>query len=63
MLEIKMENPKELPDPYGPYTHIARLKNHHELIFIAGQLSVDKEGNIEKIITKVDTKNHSQQIL
>ena len=46
MIEIKMENPKELPDPYGPYTHIARLKNHHELIFVAGQLSVDKEGNI-----------------
>ena len=46
MIEIRMENPAGLAAPYGPYTQVARLKSHQELIFIAGQLSVDKEGSI-----------------
>jgi len=46
MIEIKMENPAGVGAPLGPYSHVARLKSHDELIFIAGQLPVDTEGNL-----------------
>ena len=46
MIEIQMENPAGVAAPYGPYTHVARLKNHQELIFVAGQLSVDEDGSV-----------------
>ena len=46
MIEIRMENPAGLAAPNGPYAHVARLKAHQELIFIAGQLSFDKDGNM-----------------
>ncbi len=46
MIELQMENPENVPAPLGPYSHIARLKSHQELIFIAGQLPIDMEGNL-----------------
>jgi enamine deaminase RidA (YjgF/YER057c/UK114 family) len=46
MVDISLHNPTELATPYGPYTQMTRVKNHRELVFIAGQLSVDPEGNI-----------------
>ena len=46
MVEISLNNPAGLATPYGPYTQVTRVKNHRELVFIAGQLSVDSEGNI-----------------
>lgn len=46
MIEIEMKNPAGVAAPLGPYSHVARLKTHQELIFIAGQLPVDIEGNL-----------------
>ena len=46
MIEIRTENPTDVAAPLGPYSHIARLKGHQELIFIAGQLPVDGSGNV-----------------
>jgi len=46
MIEIRMENPEGVAAPLGPYSHVARLKNHQETIFIAGQLPVDSGGNV-----------------
>jgi enamine deaminase RidA (YjgF/YER057c/UK114 family) len=39
-------NDRPVPAPLGPYSHVARLKNHQELLFIAGQLPVDSEGQV-----------------
>jgi len=46
MAEIRMENPAGMAAPLGPYSHVARLKSHQELFFIAGQLPVDGEGHV-----------------
>lgn len=46
MIEIRTENPADVAAPLGPYSHVARLKGHGELIFIAGQLPVDRAGNV-----------------
>lgn len=46
MTEIQMGNPPGVAAPLGPYSHVARVKNHEELVFIAGQLSVDTEGDV-----------------
>lgn len=46
MIQVRMENPASVADPLGPYSHVARLARHRELIFIAGQLPVDTEGNL-----------------
>lgn len=46
MIDLKMENPAEVAAPLGPYSHIARLRNHQELLFIAGQLPIDSAGNL-----------------
>jgi enamine deaminase RidA (YjgF/YER057c/UK114 family) len=46
MIDLQMENPADVPAPLGPYSHVARLKNHQELLFIAGQLPVDSEGQV-----------------
>lgn len=46
MTDIRMQNPDDVAAPLGPYSHVARLTGHQELLFIAGQLPVDKQGNI-----------------
>ena len=46
MVDILLQNPDGLTRPYGPYTQLTRVKNHSELVFISGQLSVDSDGNI-----------------
>lgn len=46
MIEIQIDNPAGVAAPLGPYSHVSRLKNHQELLFIAGQLPVDEEGGI-----------------
>jgi enamine deaminase RidA (YjgF/YER057c/UK114 family) len=43
--DIKILNPDSLAKPLGQYSHITRVKAS-EFIFIAGQLSADKDGNI-----------------
>jgi enamine deaminase RidA (YjgF/YER057c/UK114 family) len=45
MPEISIRNPDGLAKPLGQYSHIARVKAS-EYLFIAGQLSVDKAGNM-----------------
>lgn len=45
MAQIAVSNPDALAEPLGPYSHIARVKAS-ELIFIAGQVAVDKAGNV-----------------
>jgi len=45
MAEVKTVNPEALGKPLGQYSHMTRVKAS-ELIFIAGQVSVDKGGNI-----------------
>jgi len=44
--EIRIFNPDTLGKPLGQYSQIARVKNAGELVFIAGQLSSDKAGNL-----------------
>ena len=45
MAEIKIINPDSLGKPMGQYSQIARVKAA-ETLYIAGQLSGDKEGKI-----------------
>jgi enamine deaminase RidA (YjgF/YER057c/UK114 family) len=45
MAEIEIFNPPSLGTPLGQYSQITRVKAA-ELIFIAGQLAADREGNI-----------------
>jgi enamine deaminase RidA (YjgF/YER057c/UK114 family) len=45
MLEIRMNNPKTLHAPVGPYSQVASVKGS-QLVFIAGQTSVDVDGNL-----------------
>jgi enamine deaminase RidA (YjgF/YER057c/UK114 family) len=45
MAQIAICNPEALGQPLGPYSHIARVKAS-EFVFIAGQVAVDKAGNI-----------------
>src|SRR5262245_40419655 len=45
MADVKIFNPDTLAKPMGPYSHIARVKAS-ELVFIAGQLSADKDGKL-----------------
>jgi enamine deaminase RidA (YjgF/YER057c/UK114 family) len=44
--QVSMFNPESLAAPLGPYSHIARVKAASEFVFIAGQVAVDKAGNI-----------------
>lgn len=43
MPDIKIVNPDSLGTPLGQYSHITRVKTS-ELLFIAGQVGVDKSG-------------------
>ena len=45
MPDIKILNPEALGKPLGQYSHLARVKAS-EYLFIAGQVSVDKAGNV-----------------
>jgi enamine deaminase RidA (YjgF/YER057c/UK114 family) len=45
MPEIKLQNPDALGKPLGQYSHMARVKAA-EYLFIAGQVAVDKAGNV-----------------
>jgi len=45
MPEIKFQNPDALGKPLGQYSHMARVKAA-EYLFIAGQVAVDKAGNV-----------------
>jgi len=45
MPEIKFENPDALGKPLGQYSHMTRVKAS-EYLFIAGQVAVDKAGNV-----------------
>ena len=43
--KLEIYNPEELGQPLGLYKHMTRVKAS-EFLFIAGQLSVDRHGNI-----------------
>jgi len=45
MPDIKFENPHALGKPLGQYSHLTRVKAS-EYLFIAGQVAVDKAGNV-----------------
>ncbi len=45
MAEIKILNPDTLAKPLGQYSHLTRVKAS-EYVFIAGQLSADRDGKI-----------------
>ena len=45
MAEIKIYNPDNLAKPLGQYSHVTRVKTS-EYLFIAGQVSADKDGKI-----------------
>ena len=45
MADIKIYNPEGLAKPLGQYSHVTRVKAS-EYIFIAGQVSADKDGNL-----------------
>jgi len=44
--EIRFSNPETLAAPAGQYSQLARVKGAGELVFIAGQLALDKAGNL-----------------
>jgi len=44
--EITIENVTALGTPLGQYSHVARVKNAAETIYIAGMLAVDGGGKI-----------------
>lgn len=43
--DIKIYNPETLGAPLGQYMHVTRVKAS-ELLFLAGMLSADKQGNV-----------------
>ena len=45
MPDINFENPDALGKPLGQYSHLTRVKAA-EYLFIAGQVAVDKAGNV-----------------
>lgn len=45
MAEIKIYNPRALGEPLGQYSQVTRVKAS-EFLFIAGQLSIDRSGNV-----------------
>ncbi len=45
MADIKIYNPDGLAKPLGQYSHVTRVKAS-EYIFIAGQVSADKDGKL-----------------
>ena len=45
MADIKIYNPEGLAKPLGQYSHVSRVKAS-EYIFIAGQVSADKDGKL-----------------
>jgi enamine deaminase RidA (YjgF/YER057c/UK114 family) len=45
MPDVKLLNPDALGQPLGQYSHMARVKAA-EYLFIAGQVAVDKAGNV-----------------
>ena len=45
MADIKILNPDTLGKPLGQYSQITRVKAS-EFVFIAGQVGIDKEGNV-----------------
>ena len=42
---VRVENPKTLPAPVGRYSNVSRV-SVGELIFIAGQVALDADGNL-----------------
>ncbi len=44
-MDLKIYNARELGEPLGPYSHVARVKAS-EFLFIAGMVSSDMEGNV-----------------
>jgi enamine deaminase RidA (YjgF/YER057c/UK114 family) len=44
--EIAIYNPDGLGKPLGQYSHVTRVKNAAEWLFVAGQLATDKAGNV-----------------
>ncbi|MDJ0345052.1 RidA family protein [Streptomyces sp. H10-C2] len=47
-MHITLDNPQSAPQPAGPYSEVARidLGGGGALLFLAGQVSLDEEGNV-----------------
>jgi len=45
MATIEIYSPPELAKPVGPYNHVATARDA-TLVFIAGQVAVDRDGNL-----------------
>ncbi|MFQ6011471.1 MAG: RidA family protein [Nitrososphaerales archaeon] len=58
MSKKRASNPPTLPDPSGRYSHIVKVSAQN-LLFIAGQVAFDKEGNI---VGKGDMKAQTEQV-
>lgn len=56
--QIERRNPDSVHTPVGEYSHLARVKCA-ELIFLAGQVAVDPEGNF---VGKGDIRAQARQI-
>jgi 2-iminobutanoate/2-iminopropanoate deaminase len=46
-MKVSIDNPAGVPAPAGPYSHVARVDvGGGSLLFLAGQVAVDDEGNV-----------------
>jgi enamine deaminase RidA (YjgF/YER057c/UK114 family) len=55
-MKQKLE-PEALPKPVGTYSHVVKV-SARELVFVAGQIPVDRDGNIVGIDPNDKIKNH-----
>ncbi|MCC6948572.1 MAG: RidA family protein [Bradyrhizobiaceae bacterium] len=46
MAEIEIFNPDSINTPRGTYSHVAELQAGAKLVVIAGQVSLDRDGNV-----------------
>lgn len=46
MAEIEVFNPATVHKPLGAYSHVAEVGEHSKLVFIAGQVAMDADGNV-----------------
>lgn len=55
---LKIENPTTLASPIGRYSHLSRA-SRGEMVFIAGQISIDQDGNL---VGKNDFRAQMRQV-
>lgn len=55
----RFPRPGRLGEPIGLYSHVAELNSPHKLVFVAGQLSVDLQG---EVVGRGDFEVQSRQV-